>query len=179
MTYYVFLSCEENKELIIYYYLLNYLKYGSNLPNMRNLKCVSEMLRIHKKVGNEAHKMKGFIRFKELKNNLLYASFAPDNNVLELISIHFKKRLAHEFWLIKDEKRKIISVYNKKEYYILNEENFNLKELLFSENEEIFGKLWQTFYDTIGIKERENPRCRMNFMPKKYWPYIMEVSDKK
>ena len=35
---------------------------------------------------------------------------------------------------------------------------------------------WQTFYNTIGIKERKNSRCQMNFMPKKYWPYIIEMS---
>ena len=37
--------------------------------------------------------------------------------------------------------------------------------------------LWKSFYNTIGIKERKNDRCRMNFMPKKYWKYILEVSD--
>ena len=38
--------------------------------------------------------------------------------------------------------------------------------------------MWKSFYDTIGIKERNNERCRMNFMPKKYWKYIVEMSDK-
>lgn len=174
--YYVYLSEEENKEIIIYYYLLNYFKYGPNLNKMRNLKCVSETLRISKKVGNEAHKMKGFIRFKELKNNILYANFAPDNNVLEIVSLHFKKRLANEYWLIKDEKRKIISIYDKKDFYILNEETFNISEYILSDNELKMATLWQTFYNTIGIKERKNPRCQMNFMPKKYWPYIIEMS---
>ena len=176
--YYVFLSDENNKELIIYYYLLNYAKYGANLTRMRNLKCVSETLRISKYVGHEAHKMKGFIRFKELNNHLLYATFAPSANVLEIVSWHFKKRLANEYWLIKDEKRQIISIYDKKDFYIIKEENFNLKDFILSANELQFQNLWQTFYDTISIKERANERCRMNFMPKKYWPYILEVSDK-
>ena len=37
--------------------------------------------------------------------------------------------------------------------------------------------MWKTFYNTIGIEERKNNRCRMNFMPKKYWKYILEVGD--
>ena len=39
------------------------------------------------------------------------------------------------------------------------------------------GWSWKDFYKTIGIKERKNDRCRMNFMPKKYWKYILEMSD--
>ena len=46
-----------------------------------------------------------------------------------------------------------------------------------SDREEDIENLWQTFYHTIGIKERQNDRCRMNFMPKKYWPYLLEVRD--
>ena len=49
------------------------------------------------------------------------------------------------------------------------------KEL--SECEEDVLELWKNFYKTIAIKERTNERCRMNFMPKKYWKYIIEMSD--
>ena len=38
-------------------------------------------------------------------------------------------------------------------------------------------ELWKTFYKTVAIKERKNERCRMNFMPKKYWKYIIELED--
>lgn len=177
LVYYVYLSSVQNKELIIFYYLLNYFKYRENLPKMRNLKCVSEVLRISKQVGNEAHRFKGFLRFKELKNHVLYATIAPDNNILEIISCHFQKRLKNEYWLIKDEKRQIISVYNKKNFYIVSTNDFNLKDLALDDKEKEIEKLWVTFYNTIFIKERKNERCRMNFMPKKYWHNILEMSD--
>ena len=51
IIYKVSLSSENNKELIIYYYYLNSLKYKENTMYMRNLKCVSEALRINKYVG--------------------------------------------------------------------------------------------------------------------------------
>ena len=38
-------------------------------------------------------------------------------------------------------------------------------------------ELWKDFYKIIGINERKNDRCRMNFMPKKYWKYMIEMSD--
>ena len=143
---------------------------------MRNLKCVSEVLRINKMVGNENHRFKGFTRFKELNKGILYAEINPDNNILFLLSCHFKKRLNNEIWLIKDCNHNIISIYDKNDFYILNCDKLNFVNLKESQNENEYQELWQTFYDKIYIKERKNERCRMNFMPKKYWQYILEVS---
>ncbi len=176
-TYYVYLSPNEDKELIIYYFLLNALKYRQNITYMRNLKCVTKTLQIEKHVANENHKMKGFTRFKELKNNILYAEIAPINDILDLLSNHFKKRLKNEYWIIKDVNRKIISIYDKKQYFIIPEENLKIEELSLSNKEEQIELLWKTFYKTIGIEERKNDRCRRNFMPKRYWKYITEMRD--
>ena len=53
--YYVYLSTDEHKELIIYYFLLNGLKYQDKIFTMRNLKCVNSTLKIAKYVSNENH----------------------------------------------------------------------------------------------------------------------------
>ena len=177
IVYYVYISTEENKELIIYYYLLNALKYNDKVIYMRNLKCISEALKISKYVSRENHRFKGFTRFKELNNKVLYAEISPDNNILYILSNHFKKRFKNEYWIIKDTKREIISLYDKKNYYILNCSEFNLVEIIKSDTEEKIEDLWKSFYKTIGINERKNDRCRMNFMPKKYWNNLVEVSD--
>ena len=173
---YVYFSEDSYKELIIYYLYLNCLKYKRNTLNMRNLKCVSKSLKIAKYVSNEAHKLKGFVRFKELESKVLYAEISPTNNCLLILSEHFKKRLSHEYWLIKDVKRNMISIYDKKNYYIIPASNLKLNIEL-NKNELEFADLWCTFYNTIGIKERYNAKLRLNFMPKKYWRYILEMSD--
>ena len=175
--YYVFLSANENKELLIYYFILSSLKYKNNILHMRNLKHVNEVLKIANYVKREAHRMKGFIRFKELQHGILYAEFAPENNIIFLIANHFKKRLANEYWIIMDIKRNIICLYDKNSLTFLNDISLNLND--FSRDELSTQELWKTFYKTIGIKERKNERCRMNFMPKKYWKYIIEMSDEK
>ncbi len=177
VMYYVYLSNEKYKELIIYYFYLNTLKYKTNILNMRNLKCVNSSLKIFKYVNNETHKLKGFIRFQELANHVLYAEIEPTNNCLLLLSAHFKRRLANEFWLIKDIKRNIISIYDKKNYYLISASNLKMNIEL-NKNELEYEDLWCTFYNTIGIKERRNDKLRLNFMPKKYWKHILEVSDK-
>ncbi len=173
--YYVYLSTDEHKELIIYYFLLNGLKYQDKIFTMRNLKCVNSTLKIAKYVSNENHKLKGFLRFQELENHILYAEISPTNNVLELLSIHFMKRLKNEYWIIKDVGRNTYSFYDKQKYYIIADENINLKTLGAIEKEKEVENLWVTFFNTIGIKERKNNRCQMNFMPKKYWKYIIEM----
>ena len=76
-------------------------------------------------------------------------------------------------WIIKDVNRKILSVYDKNEFYIVDESEFKLLNFTLSDNEESIQNMWKSFYNTIGIKERKNDRCRMNFMPKKYWKYIL------
>lgn len=173
--YYVYLSTDEHKELIIYYFLLNGLKYQDKIFTIRNLKCVNSTLKIAKYVSNENHKLKGFLRFQELENHILYAEISPTNNVLELLSIHFMKRLKNEYWIIKDVGRNTYSFYDKQKYYIIADENINLKTLGAIEKEKEVENLWVTFFNTIGIKERKNNRCQMNFMPKKYWKYIIEM----
>ena len=177
IIFYTFLSNNINKELIIYYFYLNALKYKDNIIYMRNLKCVSESLKIAKYVKHEAHKYKGFVRFKELENNVLYAEIEPTNDVLYIISKHFELRLKNEYWIIKDIKRNKLSVYDKNNFFIISGDNFKLFNNNLSEEELDIEKLWKEFYKTIGIETRKNDRCRMNFMPKKYWKYIIEVSD--
>ena len=43
------------------------------------------------------------------------------------------------------------------------------------ENEEKYRALWRRFYDTIAVEGRENPKCRMTHMPKRYWAHLTEM----
>ena len=128
----VYLSEVNNKEIIIFYFLLNYLKYKEKVIYLRKLKCVSEVLRISSQVKHEAHRFKGFIRFKELDNKVLYAEIEPYNNILPLIKDHFIKRLTNELWIIKDVKRKLLCIYDKKKSYIVSENEFKLLNINFN-----------------------------------------------
>ena len=64
IMYNVYISNNEKKELIIYYFFKSALKYKDKVIYMRNLKCVSESIKISKYVTSENHKYKGFVRFK-------------------------------------------------------------------------------------------------------------------
>ena len=172
-----FRSTYTHKELAIYYYLLNALKYREHTKDMRQLKCVNKILELAHYVRHETHKMKGFLRFKEMKNQWLYAEMEPENDILELLVPHFKKRLAEEYWVIKDVKRGLFAFYDRKNVRIFSDNEVRQLDILEDETEKQIEKLWQTFFRTIAISERKNLRCQQNFMPKKYWKYLIEMED--
>ncbi len=177
IIYYIYLSNNKNKELIIYYFVLNTFIYKEKVIYQRNLKCVREALKISHHVSSEAHKLKGFTRFKMIKGKFLYAEISPDNNILELLSLHFKKRLPNELWIIKDTKRNILSIYNKKDFTIYLADDINLLELENNTGDTYYENLWKTFFQTIAIETRTNKKRQMSFMPKKYWHNMIEMGD--
>ncbi len=174
-VYNTFLSNNEKKELIILYYLVNGFKYGKKIDNLRNLNCVLKIQKVSKHVRMEAHHLKGFLRFKEINNHILYAVMAPDNDILEILSNHFKRRLKNEKWIIEDEKRGKLSLYDGTNYLIVDSTDFDKSKIISTIDEEEFATLWKGFINAVTIKERTNKRCQMNFMPKKYWKYMLEM----
>lgn len=173
IIYKVFLSVEVNKELIIYYFILNSFKY-KDIILRRNLKCVVRALNISKYVSRETHKFKGFTRFMDF-NNFLYAKINPTNNVLPLLLNYFSNRLKNEYFIIEDVNRNILAIYNKKRYYLVDGNNYRVN---IKKESDYITNLWQVFFKNISIKERTNLRNQMNLMPKKYWQYIIEMGDR-
>ncbi len=174
-----FLSENEDKENIILKYTISLFKYGQKYVHMSNNNWVIALNRLSKRVFGEAHRLKGFLRFKKIKDNILYADIEPENNVIEFLAKHFKQRLKNELWLINDKKRNIAALYNKKEYIIVNSVELDLHKLIDNKDEENYQKLWKDYFHNISIEERKNLRCQMNFMPKKYWKYLIEMEGKK
>ncbi len=177
IIYYTFLSDAKNKELVLYYFILNTFIYHNKIIYHRNLNCVNTALKLSHHVSRENHKLKGFTRFKMINNKFLYAEISPDTNILELLSNHFQNRLKKELWIIKDTKRNLLSIYDLKKYHIIQSDNIKILELENENQDNTYENLWCTFFKTISIKERENKKCQMSFMPKKYWHNIIEMED--
>ena len=175
--YNVFLSNNKNKEMIIYDFLINYFKYNNKVFGMIRIASVNESIKISKYVREETHKLKGFLRFKKMKNNFYYGEISPTNNVIGFLSNHFRKRLKEDCWIIKDTNRGIYAIYDKKKViYLTNNEVISLN-LESSDSEELIEDLWKTFHKTVAIASRENRRCQQNFMPKKYWKNMLKMED--
>ena len=125
-------------------------------------------------LGGEAHRLKGFIRFADVGSGLI-ATITPKNDILPFIAEHFILRYRKENFLIYDKTHKTVLVYGDGKSEILRVEHIEFPEV--SEQEERYQLLWKQFYDTVAIEGRDNPRCRMTHMPKRYWENMLEVKD--
>ena len=172
--YYTYLSTDKNKELIIYYFIKNYLIYKNTILYRRNLNCVNKVLDLSLKVSREAHKMKGFLRFKKM-DGFYYGEISPTNDVLPIIVNHFIKRLNDKF-MIKDKNRNKYVIYDLNNTIFLEEKDIISLNIDKNKNDS-FEDLWKTFFNTIAIKERENRKAQKSFMPKKYWNDMLEMED--
>lgn len=172
-SYNAFLCNEKNKELNILKYLCNGFDLGSKINNMLTTSYVFKVINMRKRALSECHKLKGLLRFIEVDKNIFYSSIHPDNNIIEPLGQHFIKRFPMQNFIINDKNRNICFLYNTKEYKIIDSSNINIPKI--SEEEQKYQELWKMFFKTIAIKERSNPRCQMQFMPKKYWRDLIEM----
>lgn len=171
--YIVYLSNYENKEILIFKYLKIAFKLSYNIHSFLNIDEVRLVDTINKRVTSESHRFKGFIRFKSIEDKFLYSSIEPDNDILELIGEHFKKRFPNEYFIIHDISREKALVYNSVSYEIISMNIDDYEKLkLFNDDYSI---LWNAYFKSTNIKERENSRLQMRMMPKRYWKHIFET----
>lgn len=171
-TYYAFLSDEPEKEINLLKYLCDGFSTGPTINNRLTTSYVFKVINMRKRTLAECHKLKGLLRFQEIGNNLYYAKIHPDHNIIEPLAHHFIKRLPTQNFIIHDKNRHICLLYNGNEYKIIDASNITIPDI--SEEEQKYQDLWKLFFQTISIAERKNPRCQMQYMPKKYWKDLIE-----
>lgn len=172
-----FLTCVPQKELLIYHFLRLGFKYGSKIMSMLTDDTVSSLQKAVRHLTSESHKFKGFVRFS-VYGEVLVAVIEPKNFVLPLISQHFCDRFRNESFMIYDKTHSMALVYRMQKAELIYVDELTLPEADGSEVE--YRRLWKQFYKTIAIKGRNNPKCRMTLMPKRYWGQMTEfhISDK-
>lgn len=120
-----------------------------------------------RQTSNEAHHLLGFLRFKELKNNILFASICPKNYVLPILGDHFSDRFPLENFIIYDKNRNLAILHaTKKHFLIINASSIHQEMLTqYSQNELDYQQLWCKFFDSIAIKARINPKLQNQNIP--------------
>lgn len=170
----MFLSCNENKDLLILEFLHKGFRYGRQIENMLADDTVNAVNKAVFHCTHEAHLLKGFIRFSDY-SGYLAAVIEPKNKVIPLLAAHFTDRFRNENFLIYDRTHRMALIYFSRRTEIAENIDFELPAA--NAEEEYYRELWKCFYRTIGIKERYNPRCRMNLMPKRFWSNMTEMRD--
>ena len=176
-VFYATLSNEEDALDAIYRFLIIGFKVGERVSQMLNDAAVMRMMEIKRKVGNEAHFFREFVRFSSIKLNSKNASnsyeeyyiahIEPKCNIVNLLGNHFADRMPSENWCIVDDNRKYAVIHPKdEEYYFqyLTDREYDILHQS-EEYEDEYTSLWKTFFNAIGIKERANYRCQRNMIP--------------
>ena len=170
--YHVYLSETENSGLLIYQYLQLGFRMGKKIDSYLHNDIVDRVNKIDRKVSKEAHLLLGLLRFRKIQGGVFYAPFEPDYNIITLLAPHFVRRLPDQDWIIHDRKRMLAAIYNREEWVLT--ELDSLPEPKITEEEKYYQALWQSFYKNVAIESRKNPRLQAQFMPRRYWDYLIE-----
>lgn len=131
---------------------------------------VAKVFSLSRSVSNEAHMYEEFIRFRELKNGILFSEISPKSQILTCIGDHFSDRFPLENWMVYDKTHGTFLVHRAGRSWGLvwgeTPDESAVKEL--SEKEEEYERLWKGFFQSVSIRERENPRCQKNHLPLRY-----------
>jgi probable DNA metabolism protein len=134
---------------------------------------VQAMNKLLHQVDWEAHRYIQFLRFAELEGGVFFAEFEPEHDVLVLVMPHFADRFGQQPFIIHDRTRSLAGVWSMREWTLLSSETMELPPP--AANEAQCQALWRVFYKNIAIKQRINPDLRRQFLPKKFWRYMVEM----
>ena len=170
-----FLSCHPQKELLMLKYLRQGYRLGPAVDNRLADPDVNAVMKAVKFVLNEGHLIKEFLRFSEC-GGVLVSIIHPKNFVLPVIQPHFCGRFTLESFFIYDETHKMALVYRPRKFGYLSVDSFKIPPK--EEREQFYTELWKQYYDTIAVEGRENPKCRIGHMPKRYWKDMDEMKER-
>ena len=153
------------------------LPEGAKVLEYLSEPCISCIFELCRQTANEGHHLLEFLRFSELKSGILFAQIHAKNDVLPILATHFTDRLPLENFIIYDASHQMAAVHkSSKDYLIVDASSLNLdltKE--HSSEEEGFRKLWCTFFDSIAIEARKNPKLQSQNIPKRFWDDTVEL----
>ena len=165
--------------------LFRYIRKAIDAPRTVELNFgdpdVLEVSKVWKKVTNERLRVIQFLRFQKAVDGTFFAAVKPVYNVLPLTLAHLKDRFADQRWLLYDLKREYGYYYDLKEATEVRFEEKDahllsglLGEELMDADEKLFQQMWKTYFQSIAIKERLNPKLHRQHMPARFWKYMPE-----
>ncbi|MCL2485048.1 MAG: TIGR03915 family putative DNA repair protein [Endomicrobia bacterium] len=160
----LFTDFPEKEMLMLEFMRLGY-KTGSAITSMLSNNTVDKLIKAVNYLHREALRYKEFIRFSEY-DGLLIASIKPRNFVLPYTAPHFAQRMPEEKFIIADETNKAVCVYEKRKLSLFDAKDITIPKA--DEREAFYRNLWKEFYNSVAIKERINPKCQNNLLPKRY-----------
>ncbi len=181
-----FLSEDRDVGIHLYRMVQECLVHGAQATQIYTIDSIRYLDKLSKKVGFEAHRFNGLIRFRILEDRLLYAPFEPDCNIIGYCAQHFRQRLKNQHWILHDIGREHALYWDGDTLQSIDiDTNFTrhvrdhgeIPDKEFSLDEQHYQELWKTFHTAIANPDRDNPGLQRQLMPKRYWKYLVEMGD--
>lgn len=160
-----FLTCLPEKELALFTLIRRGLQEGDRVRLDLSDPVMAGVNLALTKMWTEWDHLKGFIRFSEL-DGVLVGEIEPKNRVLPLLASHFAARYSGERIVLYDRTHREVFLSDRGRWRLLPAEDFRMGPA--GAEERTYRAMWRTYFDTIAIEGRLNPKCQSTHMPKRY-----------
>jgi probable DNA metabolism protein len=174
---YAFIADAADRYINLLHYIVLGFKVGHMVDSHMNRDFVLRVHKLSREVGRESHKLTGFCRFAETQNGIYYCAITPVHHVLPILAEHFADRMIDQSWVIHDKRHNKAAVYNTEDYVFINVSPDSESPAL-SGNEELIQNLWTTYFNTLAIEARKNPKLHRQMLPLRYRGNMVEFIQK-
>lgn len=171
----------DNTDELIFRYIHKMIDAKQSIETNFGDADVLRLAQVYKQVSYEAHRMLQFVRFQKTADGIYFAAFEPRHNVLPLTLDHFSDRFSDQQWIIYDLQRQygyMYDLHDVNRVTFANDTKFGrdgrLDASIMDADEQLFQSLWRTYYKSIAIESRRNPRKMRQDMPVRYWKHLTE-----
>lgn len=168
-----FLTCQPEKEMMLFRFIQFCLQHGGQALRAMADPHIRPVLTAVQHLEHEAHLYTGFLRFSE-QDGVLIGEIEPKNRVLPLIQAHFCGRLNTECFVIHDRTHHEALFHRPGRWALIPVEQFQVGRP--GPEESRFRALWRTFYDTVAIEGRINPKLQRTNLPLHYRRMMTEFA---
>ncbi|MCI5071623.1 TIGR03915 family putative DNA repair protein [bacterium] len=162
---------QDNEKWELLYRVLYRIQFEKkHLLHMHHDPDVKKLLLMSKAIARDCHKMKAFVRFKEVKkkSDCFISWYEPDHCILDRVTPFFKNRFASMHWVILTPYKSV--AWNTKTLTWGGPGNSSIYTQLTDQTEE----LWDIFYCSIFNPNRLKVKMMKSEMPVRFWKNLPE-----
>ena len=176
----VWFSALPGSDLLLFRYIRKAIDAPASVETDFGDPVVLRFAQLCRRVSREAMRLKQFLRFQKAADGTYFAAVEPEYNVLPLAVDHFADRFSDQPWLIYDLRRDYGFYHDLRSVreVVLQDtpllRSGRLGKGQMAEGEEQWQQLWKTYFKSIAIRERLNPRLHRQNMPVRFWRHLTE-----
>ena len=171
-----YLSGHADVETLIYQLVADAVAVRRGCAANAHLSASIRIDRLSRQVRQEAHRIKGLVRFQKISDEGYLALVGPRYDVLPLVRRHFESRFADQRWMIVDTNRGYGLCYDRRQTRQVQVDPAAIQAASPGEraDERLSRRLWQRYYAAVNITARNNPKLHASKLPRRYWRYLTE-----